>query len=140
MMYLAQPYTGTNSEMLERYRLGCLTTADLFRRGIPVYAPIVHWHEVARCYSLPTDEQSWRNQNLHMVEQADSFSILALKGWRNSKGIWAEFIASQTVHEMKYNLLTITGDNKVLLIFTTAEIITDCFSMRDALNGQDNSQ
>lgn len=90
MIYLAQPYS---NDPEYNYKKACQFLAYAAREW-PVkvfYSPIVHWHEVAKRYSLPTDAGYWWTQNSYIMKNAASeMWVLQLPGWRMSKGLGME--------------------------------------------------
>lgn len=91
MFYLAQPYSHEKQIIRDsRAMWGMAAAASLLRRGYHVYAPIVHWHEAAKFYKLPTDFEFWQYHNLHMLELASDFGMLLLDGWKESTGLMSE--------------------------------------------------
>lgn len=58
----------------------------------PIYSPIVHWHPVAERNALLHEEDTafWMDLNRPMLEICDGLWVLALPGWRESKGVSAE--------------------------------------------------
>lgn len=92
MIYLASPYSHPD-ELIRRTRfmLAEQATASLLRRGIWVYSPIVHCHELASKYNLPGDFDFWSKYNIDMIRRCDSFAILDIPGWQESKGVQGEW-------------------------------------------------
>lgn len=91
MKYLGTPYSHP-SGATRHYRF-CINeeiTADYLTRGIFIYSPIVHHHEMARKYSLPKDFDFWRNHDFNMIHRSDGLIALTLPGWETSKGLTDE--------------------------------------------------
>ena len=89
--YLASPYSGTLSEQQDRYEKVQRAAADLLKRGVAVYSPIVHCHFMAIQHDLPGDFDFWLWFNKIMITQSNCFAVLTLAKWEHSKGIWGEY-------------------------------------------------
>jgi hypothetical protein len=93
MLYLASPYSHPDPlEMEYRYEQACKVTAHFLRLSFVVYSPIVHCHQLAKEFSLPTDFLFWQKFCLAMLNKADGLWVLQLDGWQTSKGVNAEII------------------------------------------------
>lgn len=91
MIYLASPYTHKDPRVEHaRYLATMAACASYMMNGEHVYSPIVHWHNCANIYELPTDADFWKEHNMHMLAKADSLHILRLDGYLKSKGLQAE--------------------------------------------------
>jgi hypothetical protein len=91
MIYLAQPYSHHDPAVRQhRYEQGMLLTAQLAASDAIVYAPIVHWHEVALRHDLPTDFAFWQRICLAMLGRSSQMLIAKLPGWKESVGVNAE--------------------------------------------------
>lgn len=91
MIYLASPYTHADKGIMhQRFVEVERATAGLMAKRIHVYSPIVHCHELARNFSLPTDFDYWKSYNFDMIRRCDSFLILNIDGWVESKGVQGE--------------------------------------------------
>ena len=90
-IYIGSPYTD-KSKLIQhtRYLQVSAVVADMLCKGIHVYSPIVHCHELAKRYRLPGDFEFWEKYNYAMLEQASHFHLLELEGWNNSKGLKGE--------------------------------------------------
>lgn len=62
-------------------------TAHLLRKRHWCYSPVIHCHELALIHDLPTDAFYWRDYNEHMLDRAIAMHVLALPGWRKSRGV-----------------------------------------------------
>ena len=65
-------------------------------QGCYVYSPIVHCHEIAAKYALPTDFSYWKGYNIDMIRRCDAFYILTIPGWEESKGVTGELTFAQS--------------------------------------------
>ena len=64
------------------------------QRGEVVFSPIVHSHECANRYDLPTDYRFWEHQNESMLSKASLLRILDLPGLEQSKGTAFEIMVA----------------------------------------------
>lgn len=102
-IYIASPYSGTVKEMKERFEAVERYTAYAMKHGEVVFSPIVHCHEIAAKYSMPTDFGFWENYCLGMLEGAHTFRILTLDGWRDSTGVLGEWeMADEWGHGIEF--------------------------------------
>lgn len=91
MIYLASPYSSPDPLIMKtRFLLAEQCTAELLKRKIWVYSPIVHCHELAHKYDLPKDHEYWLAYNFAMLRRCESLAILTIPGWRESKGVAEE--------------------------------------------------
>ena len=91
MIYLASPYSHNNPSVMQaRFKMAEKYTALLLQQGRIIFSPIVHCHELARTYELPTDFSFWQNYCLGMLAKADELWVLQLDGWKHSTGVAAE--------------------------------------------------
>lgn len=96
MIYLASPYSHPDPLVMKtRFLLAEQVTAGLLATCQWTYSPIVHCHELASKYKLPTDFNYWKAYNLHMLRRAESFAVLTIPGWQESKGVTGELDAWQ---------------------------------------------
>lgn len=91
MIYLASPYSHPDPLVMRtRFLIAEQVTAQLLASKRFVYSPIVHCHELAQKFTLPTDFQFWKDYNFDFLRRADDFLILKIDGWETSKGVAAE--------------------------------------------------
>lgn len=110
MIYLASPYSHPDSLMMKtRFLLAEQCTAILSAAGRHVYSPIVHYHEMAKKFSLPTNFEYWKQINLDMIRRADGMYVLNIEGWKESKGVTGE-IAFARQFNLPLNLVSPDGD------------------------------
>ena len=58
MFYLSAPYSHDNGAVrYARFKVMQEATAILALGGVNIFSPIVHWHETAEEFSLPTDAE-----------------------------------------------------------------------------------
>lgn len=91
MIYLASPYSHEDPLIMKtRFMLAEQVTAILTKREKHIYSPIVHYHEMALKYEMPTDFEFWRAINFDMIRRSDALYILTIPGLEESKGVKAE--------------------------------------------------
>lgn len=91
MIYLASPYSHSDPVMRRtRFLLAEQVTAHFIMQGAFIYSPIVHCHEMAERYNLPTDFAFWKAYNIDILRHADQFYILEIEGWLESAGVRTE--------------------------------------------------
>ena len=96
MIYLGQPYSHPDPAMRQwRFEAACQATAALMRAGLVVFSPVAHSHPLTR-YGLPGDWQFWERSDRALLEACSALAVMALEGWKESKGVNAEIhIASE---------------------------------------------
>lgn len=88
MIYLASPYSHPDPLIRKtRFLLARERCAELLASRVWVYSPIVHCHEMAEVFNLPTDFQFWKEYNFDMLRRADAMEVLALEDWKLSVGV-----------------------------------------------------
>jgi len=91
MIYLASPYSHPDPLIMKtRFLLAEQVTAAFLTRRLWVYSPIVHCHELAQRYELPTDFAYWQEYNIDMLRRSDYLTVLTIPGWRESVGVAGE--------------------------------------------------
>jgi hypothetical protein len=114
-LYLASPYSHKDPQVVNtRFLLAERVTAELLKTERFVYSPIVHCHEIARKFNLPTDAAFWMNYNKAMLAEASDLLILCLPGWQESVGVNMEidfaksfgmFVSYLTVEQEPFNII-----------------------------------
>jgi hypothetical protein len=108
MIYLGQPYSHPDPAIRQlRYEQGMALCAELARAGKVVYAPIVHWHEIARLHNLPTDYEFWKKICLSILGRSTQLLVAKLSGWELSVGLADE---RKFAREMGIPINYIKGD------------------------------
>lgn len=92
LIYLAGPYSG---DEVYRFHLHEKCCAKLMKRGLNVYSPIVHCHQISLSYGLPSDTAWWKQSNEAFLSRCTYLYVMKIKGWDTSKG---------TKHEINYAL------------------------------------
>lgn len=91
MIYLASPYSHPDALTVKtRYLLVEQTAALLIKRGLFVWSPIVHCHEMTGRHIMPTDAEFWKAYNFDFMRRADAIYVLKIPGWELSKGVKME--------------------------------------------------
>jgi hypothetical protein len=89
--YLATPYSDPRpTEVQKRVLAAHRAQRWMLRQGLVVYSPIVHWHETATIYDLPSSAQAFARQNRIMQLHAKGLAILVIEGTKESKGVRME--------------------------------------------------
>jgi hypothetical protein len=97
--YIATPYTDRDSEVEgQRYRAVRHFVAEYARRGRIVYSPILHFHDAACEYGLPTAAAFWKEHNATMLRHAERLLVYKLPGWDRSVGVAYELDLAQRLH------------------------------------------
>lgn len=109
MIYLASPYTASEPGLtLHRFQMTEYYVAKYMKLGKPIFSPIVHCHELAGKYGMPTTHQYWWNYNLAFLEKADELWVLMLPGWDQSMGVQAEMGWWEKNRDRAANLVSAT--------------------------------
>lgn len=93
MIYLGQPYTHTNPEVVAyRVEMGAALAAVLMEMGEVVFAPIPHTAPIAALMDPETSASHpfWMRQDLPHLAHCQSLYVLCLDGWASSKGLREE--------------------------------------------------
>ncbi len=86
--YIASPYTNKDPDVVKKRFYDVMEfTANLMKRNIAVYSPIVHCHELASTHNMPTTFEYWQKMNHAMLDASKGMVVLTLPGWENSKGV-----------------------------------------------------
>jgi len=98
-IYIASPYTHLNPlKMEERFKLVENYIFHLTLQNVIAYSPIVHFHQIAKEYTLPTDAEFWYKHNVAFLKSAKALHVLQLPGWDMSKGIIKEIKVATMLH------------------------------------------
>lgn len=91
MIYLASPYSHKDPVIVKtRFLLVEQATAILINAGHFVWSPIVHCHEMAAKYAMPTDAEFWKAYNFDFIRRSEAMFVLDIEGWQESKGVMME--------------------------------------------------
>jgi hypothetical protein len=80
-----------------RFTEVCKAAALLMRQGEHVFSLIAHTHPIALAGELPTGWDYWREFDELFFRICDEMRILALPGWRESRGIAAEIEVARSM-------------------------------------------
>lgn len=117
--YLASPYSHSDAKIVElRYLEAIIATKWLLKQRIWTFSPIVHCHAMAHSHDLPTDFAFWRDYNFAMLEKANRLLILAIDGWKESKGVTAE---AEFAHDNNITIEFLAPEGKWHTHFSTKE-------------------
>lgn len=104
MIYLASPYSHADGDIYPpwisregKYLLVMQAVAILCKRGLPIYSPILHCHEVAKVAGFPTDAQFWVDYNHDFIRASTEVYVLCLPGWELSKGVKEEMDYAKSI-------------------------------------------
>jgi len=95
-IYLASPYSGTHNEQEFRFQAAEKTVAQLLRKGIMVYSPIVHCHTLAKNHDLPQGFGFWSRYNYALLAKASELRVLKLSGHSTSRGVAGEIAFAES--------------------------------------------
>lgn len=98
MIYLASPYSSSNTEMQLRFELAEQCTAALMQQDLAIFSPIVHCHELAAKYHLPTDAAYWEKYNMQFLRKAECLYVLKIEGWDESRGVAQEIAMAKSLY------------------------------------------
>ncbi len=89
--YLASPYSHPDAAVREaRYDAALACLAHMLKIRVWTYSPIVHCHRLSIEVGLPGDHEFWRDYDRAMIQSAQNFAVLAVDGWRESRGVTEE--------------------------------------------------
>ena len=89
--YIASPYTSDNPLVREeRYIYTGFYVAQCLIKREFVFSPIVHCHQLAKTYNMPTEFDFWREYNFSMLAAAGRPRVLRLDQWNVSRGVETE--------------------------------------------------
>lgn len=93
MIYLASPYSHKQKNIKSYRYYMTLEAVAMLSKNHPtwfIYSPIVHFHNVASDYDMPTDAAYWWNVNEIAMEKSSEIFVLTLPGWEESLGVRVE--------------------------------------------------
>ena len=100
MIYLASPYYHPDGLIMKtRFLLAKQVTQILVDREVWVYSPILHNHPL----ELDKPHEFWMRFDLDVLRRCDSLLVLAIPGWKESKGVGIEIsVAKQLNMSIEY--------------------------------------
>lgn len=96
-IYLCTPYTGHISGNLDQayHDTNILLCRLRAQKLFNIYSPIAHWHGAALAGDLPTDHESWREDNERKILASDAVAVGKIHGWSQSMGVrWERGLAN----------------------------------------------
>lgn len=98
MIYLASPYSHKSSTIVDtRYKLAMCCASNLIKKGLFVWSPIVHCHEMAKLYGMPTDAKFWMQYNFDFIRHSEAVFVLKIEGWDKSVGVAEEIVCANNL-------------------------------------------
>jgi len=111
MIYIASPYSdespttvNINFETVERFvasefkrRLAARSYTETSQIDLGLYSSIVHCHEMAIKYNLPTDASFWWEYNKAMMIASHEMIVLTFGNWEKSIGVQREIAYMQGI-------------------------------------------
>ena len=89
--YVAAPYTHPSDDVrLLRVRQSALACRRMVLEGANPYSPLVHCDSIERLTGTTVPYDTWIRHCLAMLGKAQTFYILCLPGWKESKGLGIE--------------------------------------------------
>jgi len=105
-IYVASPYSHEKESVREmRYRQVQWYVLGLLKNRQWCYSPIVHCHELAKVFHLPTDALYWMDYNCAMLSAAKELHVLCLNGWEQSVGVKNEVAFWRHARELPPNFI-----------------------------------
>jgi hypothetical protein len=89
--YLASPYGHDDVKVRNsRFKKACLATVALMEAGHTVFCPIAHSHPIATLQTVDSGWDYWMEFDLAILGICKVLFVLAIDGWKESKGVAAE--------------------------------------------------
>lgn len=89
--YLGSPYSHPDVLVREwRYLKALEVTSVLLSNEIWTYSPIVHCHQMAKTFGMPTGYAFWQKYDGAMLLACRGMFVLTLEGWEKSAGLTDE--------------------------------------------------
>lgn len=85
--YIAHPYSNNPEENIQLIKKLCV---EYFNASLPIHAPCVHWHEIAKEYTLEGKAHAFLQQNLTLLGGALALHVIKLEGYATSAGVAIE--------------------------------------------------
>lgn len=92
--YLAGPYSNNREK---NFKIHEEVLHRLFTGNEVIFSPIVHSHNLALEFNLPTDFDFWKRQNAAMLGPASKLIVIKAEGWEESLGTQAEIALAKTL-------------------------------------------
>ena len=96
MIYLASPYTHSDSKVEEKRFTKCIEAVHYiqFEMQLNVFSPILHCHPVHAHTDCGGKLEVWKRFNIEMIRLCTEFYVLCLSGWEDSRGVLYEIGAA----------------------------------------------
>jgi hypothetical protein len=96
LIYLASPYTDPDPAVMEARALeACRVACGLLAQGHRVIAPIAFYHLIAKVGCLPPEFEFWDQLDEQLILVCGELWIIAMLGWKSSRGINNEVIKAR---------------------------------------------
>ena len=97
MIYLASAYYHENETVREANYLNAMKAVHYFAlKGLPVFSPILHFHELSKVHKLPKDHKFWRKLDEDYLSSCAELYVLCTDNWERSVGVQSELIFADT--------------------------------------------
>ena len=91
LIYLAAPYSAPDRKTEnKRFKTTCEVQAILMRNGIAVFSPLANSIPAVELGGLQIDHADFMRFDNIVLRRCDELLVLALDGWRESKGVQEE--------------------------------------------------
>lgn len=88
--YLGTVYTAHPLGTARAYREAVYLGAQMIRRGVNFYCPIVHWHPIALEGGVDNHHEYWMEIGAPMMNRCDGMICCMMPGHGNSRGLTHE--------------------------------------------------
>lgn len=88
--YLATPYTRYPQGMDAAARHAAIIAAELMTKGVKLFCPIVHSHEIAKVYPGHNVHEFWMSVDRPFMAAARALIVATMDGWDVSRGVLEE--------------------------------------------------
>ena len=94
ILYLAVPFTHSSPKLREhRFQTACRAAAKLMTARIVIFSPLSHSVPIAQYGNLDDmDHAYWMAMDIPHLERSDELLIIALDGWKESRGVKEEML------------------------------------------------
>ena len=91
LIYLAAPYSANDRKIeKKRFKQTCQVAAKLMANGIAIFSPLANSIPVVELGGLKIDHAEFMRFDNIILRRCDELLVLALDGWRESKGVQEE--------------------------------------------------
>lgn len=99
VLYLAAPYSSPDPNIeWERYKKTCGAAARLMASGVAVFSPLANSIPAVHLGGLDIDHAAFLRIDKTILARCDELMVLALDGWRESKGVQMEVAEAIRLH------------------------------------------